>query len=417
MEKTNNQTELPLDLSSDTVENLDPVDLTVATALELTTESALDPLPSTSKEHTPVKPREKENEHTNGRLEEDLPEGPVDLKKRPIAIIQPTVRVVEEIATLHGESGRSETIEVITIEDSDDEEFNFRIQHITPTVTRITAPIEIITLSSDSETDEDPTRTAPIEVITLSSDSETDDDTTTEELILDAVEVEERQAEAEWEWAAYSDSEEEGEEEQATASGSGTATNTFHLLPYRDTTPPKPRGEEEEEPPTQQAPPQPPTQQAPPQPPTQQAPPQLSPTQPQWRPWEQQPLLHPQRSMPPPLMDIHPRPYARPRRTRSPTPPRYIPIGYGRPAEDPGRPRHPLIGPEEAERLRELDIREYRRTALDNYYRFLARQEERSNATSSYQREGTIPQEDFPTLLIRAAQYQRDLENDDDYSA
>ena len=369
--KTNKQTELPLDLSSETVENSDPIDLKVATALEPTTETTVDKLASTSKEHTPVKPNEQENEHTNGRLEEDLPEGPVDLKKRPVAIIKPTVRVVEKIGTLHGESGRSETIEVITIEDSDDEEFNFQTQHITQTVTRITAPVEIITLSSDSDTN-DPID--QIEVVTISSDSETDEDTTTKEFILDAVK-EERQAENEWEWAAYSDSEEEGEEEQATASGSGSATNTFHLLPYRDTTQPKPRGEEEEEPPTQQAPPQPPTQQAPPQ---------LSPTQPQWRPWEQQPLLHPQRSMPPPLMDIHPRPYARPRRTRSPTPPRYIPIGYGRPAEDPGRPRHPLIGPEEAERLRELDIREYRRTALDNYYRFLARQKERSDATSSY---------------------------------
>ena len=131
MDKTNNQTELPLDLSSETVENSDPIDLKVATALEPTTETTVDTLPSTSKEHTPVKPSEQENEHTNGRLEEDLPEGPVDLKKRPVAIIKPTVRVVEKIGTLHGESGRSETIEVITIEDSDDEEFNFQTQHIT----------------------------------------------------------------------------------------------------------------------------------------------------------------------------------------------------------------------------------------------------------------------------------------------
>ena len=81
MDKTNNQTELPLDLSSETVENSDPIDLKVATALEPTTETTVDKLASTSKEHTPVKPNEQENEHTNGRLEEDLPEGPVDLKK------------------------------------------------------------------------------------------------------------------------------------------------------------------------------------------------------------------------------------------------------------------------------------------------------------------------------------------------
>ena len=200
--KTNKQTELPLDLSSETVENSDPIDLKVATALEPTTETTVDKLASTSKEHTPVKPNEQENEHTNGRLEEDLPEGPVDLKKRPVAIIKPTVRVVEKIGTLHGESGRSETIEVITIEDSDDEEFNFQTQHITQTVTRITAPVEIITLSSDSDTN-DPID--QIEVVTISSDSETDEDTTTEELILNAVEEEERQAEDEWERAAYSE--------------------------------------------------------------------------------------------------------------------------------------------------------------------------------------------------------------------
>ena len=78
-----------------------------------------------------MKPSEQESEHTNGRQEEDLPEGPVDLKKRPVAIIKSTVRMVEVIATFHGGSGRSETIEVITIEDSDDEEFNFQTQHIT----------------------------------------------------------------------------------------------------------------------------------------------------------------------------------------------------------------------------------------------------------------------------------------------
>ena len=143
---------------------------------------------------------------------------------------------------------------------------NLTFKHNTShTVTIITAPVEIITLSSDTNDPID-----QIEVVTISSDSETDEDTTTKEFILDAVK-EERQAENEWEWAAYSDSEEEGEEEQATASGSGSATNTFHLLPYRDTAQPKPRREEEEEPPTQQAPPQPPTQQAPPQ---------LAPTQP-----------------------------------------------------------------------------------------------------------------------------------------
>ena len=79
---------------------------------------------------------------------------------------------------------------------------NLTFKHNTShTVTIITAPVEIITLSSDSDTN-DPID--QIEVVTIPSDSETDEDTTTEELVLDAVEVEERQAEDEWEWAAYS---------------------------------------------------------------------------------------------------------------------------------------------------------------------------------------------------------------------